>query len=591
MNTKLKTLSALIMALACSTAALPTQAADPQITIPVTSVSLGGTTLPTSWKDFATPVVFKADLDALLDTKAGDLVALALPEGGMVFTTVSMTVQDGDAVWIGQVQQTGSTTQAQVHFSAKGEVFGQIQTLIETYDIDSVGDATYLLAMNLSGIPHPVVDHDDGQDSADPKTLLDQALATPAPVSAAETLAQAQENVLASPEDASMATIDVMALYTNDLPRAEVDKYLHKQIVYGNQAFKNSGIHMRLRLVHTEAFQASPARDYQFMDNLLTGATDAGLWVPWLAGGREAYVAAKGSEQGAKSWEGVHSVPPEFAKLDQMRQQYGADEVLIVVKDTLGPCGKANVVGTFQWQGMPSDPFKADHSGTVFSRFPMVAVVNTDGSCGTAMEVVAHEIGHNLGSGHIAGNTDTVPRFAYAYGWRGDFWTTVMKSTIGKDILPYFSNPNVTQCNGSPCGVAEVADDARAFNEVRHIVAALLPATVPDDGTDGTLQDPISPPGLCSGLASEADLTGNLDSKPAAKAMIKRLKVAVLKCNNRITKFKKTELKKIRLETKGNPAQFQVRKAEMLTTINDAKVNFIRPIKARIGVVKAFAAR
>ncbi len=101
-------------------------------------------------------------------------------------------------------------------------------------------------------------------------------------------------------------------------------------------------------------------------------------------------------------------------------------------------------------------------------------------------KVFAHELGHNLGSGHWPGETGQ----SYAYGHRvdgntdGDFtdsfdWGTVMSyNNISPD---YFSNPNVTCKNGSVCGVLNVSDNSRWYNNLGSRFSSILPASSLDN--------------------------------------------------------------------------------------------------------------
>ena len=101
-------------------------------------------------------------------------------------------------------------------------------------------------------------------------------------------------------------------------------------------------------------------------------------------------------------------------------------------------------------------------------------------------KVFAHELGHNLGSGHWPGETGQ----SYAYGHRvdgntdGDFtdsfdWGTVMSYN---DISPdYFSNPNVTCKNGLACGVVNVSDNTRWYNNLGTRFSSILPASSLDN--------------------------------------------------------------------------------------------------------------
>ena len=104
-------------------------------------------------------------------------------------------------------------------------------------------------------------------------------------------------------------------------------------------------------------------------------------------------------------------------------------------------------------------------------------------------KVFAHELGHNLGSGHWPGETGQ----SYAYGHRvdgntdGDFtdsfdWGTVMSyNNISPD---YFSNPNVICKNASACGVLNVSDNAKWYNNLGTRFSSILPASSLDNSNN-----------------------------------------------------------------------------------------------------------
>ena len=106
-------------------------------------------------------------------------------------------------------------------------------------------------------------------------------------------------------------------------------------------------------------------------------------------------------------------------------------------------------------------------------------------------KVFAHELGHNLGSGHWPGETGQ----SYAYGHRvdgntdGDFtdsfdWGTVMSyNNISPD---YFSNPNVSCKNGLACGVVNVSDNTKWYNNLGTRFSSILPASSLDNSNSST---------------------------------------------------------------------------------------------------------
>jgi len=107
-------------------------------------------------------------------------------------------------------------------------------------------------------------------------------------------------------------------------------------------------------------------------------------------------------------------------------------------------------------------------------------------------KVFTHELGHNLGSAHWSGETRANGQKigqSYAYGHRvdgnsdGDFddhednvdWGTVM--TYNNISPDYFSNPNINCKNVQPCGVLNVSDNTKWYNNFGTRYSSILPAS------------------------------------------------------------------------------------------------------------------
>ena len=196
--------------------------------------------------------------------------------------------------------------------------------------------------------------------------------------------------------------IDVMVVYTKKARSkaggiAGIKAEIARAIAQTNQAYINSRVEQRLRLVHTAeiAYQENPQLDLLN----LTPSTDT-----------ETSHAALRKQM--KEW----------------RDTYQADCVVVIV-DYSGQSGPAG-------QTEPNDAF------SVVDRIPA-----------TTKFTFAHELGHQMGAGHECGNSEAAPAgLAHGFVSQTKKWCTIM-ATAAKRI-PYFSNPNV-KYRGEALGCTE----------------------------------------------------------------------------------------------------------------------------------------
>jgi hypothetical protein len=230
----------------------------------------------------------------------------------------------------------------------------------------------------------------------------------------------------------TITNVDLLVVYTPTARarqggQAAMNALIALGVDLANQAYSNSGIAMQLRLA------------------------------------RAAEVAYRESGNISTDLSRLRKTTDGFMdQVHQLRNQYKADLVALIVDNGGGYCGIAYV--------MANGP-RASFANYAFSV--------TDREC-VANNTLTHELGHNMGNAHdrASGGTGV---FAYSYGYRdtvGKFRTIMAYPcpNVSCPRVKYFSNPKIL-INGRPAGVdhrinpTNSADNARSMNEVRTIVA------------------------------------------------------------------------------------------------------------------------
>ncbi len=256
-----------------------------------------------------------------------------------------------------------------------------------------------------------------------------------------------QDNI---PDDGAL--LDVLVVYTPAARQGAGSTTAMQALIdlaetETNTAFSNSGINPRIRVVHTAEVQYSE-----------TGFSYSGA----LNNLRDGDV-------------------PEALPL---REQYGADLVVMLVEGDSSLCGIAFFMGT------------------VSSSFASSAVSVTRRSCATGNFTFGHEIGHNMGARHHreADPNDGPFTFNHGFADASNNFRTVMATTAGAcsscPRINYWSNPDVT-FSGNPTGIVEgdpnAADNRKTLNQTATTVAAFREHALPIAGDFNNASSVMTP--------------------------------------------------------------------------------------------------
>ncbi|MFC4159336.1 Calx-beta domain-containing protein [Chitinimonas lacunae] len=361
--------------------------------------------------------------------------------------------QNGDRTWIGFLKGYGSDYRTILTHGAGGTI-GRVMTPQGMFDISTTSGNRFSILTDLkaAGLRPAPMDHDHELAS------LPSASGKEPPVVPANRFAATQE-------------IDLMVLYSrtlrDKLGESAMQTQINNSIALANQAYIDSNVPMRVRLVHSQMVDYPESATNKTTLEALRQHLDA------------------------------------FANVGTKRKEVGADLVTYLrnyVPEIEPRCGLGYVIGS----GNGGETKIASSQAFGFS------VVNVgkapDGSYCSDL-TLAHELGHNMGSAHDRANSpNTKGAFPYSYGYgiEGSFGTVMsyINPEIGK-----FSSPHL-DCRGQACGVSEndtlnAAHNALSLSKAAPYIAAFMPST-------GT---PIADPSKVQFLAATAQTVegaGNL---------------------------------------------------------------------------------
>ncbi|MBP6095108.1 MAG: hypothetical protein KBF58_11770 [Methyloversatilis sp.] len=392
------------------------------------------------------------DLVAMSALEPGADMALSIPEHGDYRVTHDRTdAGDTDSTtWIGHLKDYGQEFRVIITSGPNGSVGNILTPSGELLLVDS-GGSQWLVDPVRSGLSNPEPDHADAIGEDLPAgAMAGGGTAEGGTSAAAGTTTTSVSTTTATSGTSTTATlVDVLVLYTPGFKARNGSVWatrISQLIALSNQAYTDSGVPMRLRLVGTEQIGDS--------DKTGNSTTLSSL--------------AKGT--------GVYKTVPA------LRKKYGADMVTLIrpfyMSAQGGNCGVGYIGG---------------YNGSNIAGYGSYAYsVVSDGKDAGGSNyyctdyTFTHELGHNMGLMH---DRDTVARqgggkgsydYAFGHGRSGSFGTIM---SYISPVIGRFSNPTQTTCGGSfACGVVPgnpaSAHNALALTNNRTAVAAFTGTTL-----------------------------------------------------------------------------------------------------------------
>ena len=434
------------------------------------------------------PIQFNRKLAKL---SAGGEARLSLPFGGSYVLNFDNRFDhpSGNVTWVGSLQGYGDDYRAVITFG-EGGASGTIHTPDGDFLVETDADGEWLVDPKAAGLTPEGPGIDDAlipipEEAGQP---LSPENFSPFINDGGGTSGNSEDmslykNLAVAAADTTPVTIDLMILYTPGFASglgSGLSARLDQLVALSNQAYRDSGVYIELRLVHKQQVEYSETTSNSTALNAVTTGSD-----------------------------------PALANVASLRDTYGADLVTLIRpfdRNTAGSCGIAWIGGS---GGQPI----SNHA-----RYGYSVVSNGRDVSGTATYCLdltfVHELGHNMGSMHdrasVSSGSGAYP-YSYGYGISGVFGTIMsyISPRVGK-----FSNPDIT-CSGSiACGISETALDsannALSLNNTRAGVAGFRPTQVNLPPTSYALTVSKSGSGTVSstpsGIDCGSDCTEDYDS-------------------------------------------------------------------------------
>ena len=354
---------------------------------------------------------------------------------------------DGNWSWIGRGEDGAS---AVLTFGEKA-VFGSI----------TQGDAHYRVRTDRSGAWMVATDPRlVAADGGRPKNGTDVLMPPESRALVAAASRHMEAKAAEAAPDKALAVVDVLLGYSSTMAselgsQAAAVTLVTNLVAAANAAYTNSGVTMRLRVVHAMSVNyADTTRNRDALQQLTGYNVDT-----------------------------QQPITPNsaFNALRAARNEYGADLVAFVRRyrePEQDGCGIAWLLG-MNASGISTDD-EAFGYAVVSDGSDRDESDNNTYFC--SQYSLAHELGHLMGQAHDRDNATDAGVHSYSYGYRETsptgFFTIMAYPASGSQIeAPHFANPAV-RFSGRATGTA-TADNVRSMNQTMPIVSRFRATVVP----------------------------------------------------------------------------------------------------------------